>query len=149
MGPAPPRTEEGGGGGRWARLLTAAGIVEAELVRGVLEDAGVPVVLDRRDPSPFAWMYLAGNVNAPVQVLVPFGLLDAARLHLLEAGIEGDRVLRESESDGPPPAEPPPPRSLTFRVLQTILTIAVLLVAAWIVLITMAGRATCMLKLFC
>jgi hypothetical protein len=146
LGPAPPRLEEGGGGGRWAWLLTAQGIVEAELVRGVLESAGVPVVLDRRDPSPFAWMYLAANVNAPVRVLVPAGLLDTARLHLLEAGIEGERVLGSTPEKRPPPA---PERSLAFRVLQAVLTIAVLLVAGWIVLITMAGRATCMLKLFC
>jgi len=87
---APPATPpDGGGGGGWAWLLTARGIIEAELVRGVLESAGiVPVALDGRDPSPGAWMFLSGNVNALVRVFVPASLLDAARLVLLEAGLE-------------------------------------------------------------
>lgn len=142
LDPAPPELTGGGGHGRWAWLLTARGIVEAELVRGVLESVGVPVALDRRDPSPFAWMYLAGNVNAPVKVLVPASLLDAARLHLLEAGVD-------AEPDAAVPEATAAPRSRGFRILQAVLTIAVLLVAGWIVLVTLLGRATCALQLFC
>ncbi|HVL32771.1 MAG TPA: DUF2007 domain-containing protein [Actinomycetota bacterium] len=86
--PPPTITAEGGGGGGWALLLTARGIIEAELVKGVLEAAGVvPVVLDARDPSPGAWMFLSGNVNAPVRVYVPLSQLDQARLALLESGL--------------------------------------------------------------
>lgn len=146
LDPAPPVDAGGGGRGRWSWLLTASGIVEAELVRGVLDQAGVPVVLDRRDPSPFAWMYLAGNVNAPVQIFVPSGLLETARLHLLDAGVEGDRAL--GAADAAPAAEPPRPSGI-YRVLRQVLTVAVLLVAAWIVLMTMIGQGTCALRLFC
>lgn len=87
MAPSPPETADGGGGGGWAWLVTANGIIEAELVRGVLESAGVtPVALDSSDPTPGSWMFLSGNVNALVRVFVPVSQLDSARLALLEAG---------------------------------------------------------------
>jgi hypothetical protein len=88
MVPSPPETtNEGGGGGGWAWLLTANGIIEAELVRGVLESAGVaPVALDSTDPTPGSWMFLSGNVNALVRVYVSASQLDVARLAVLEAG---------------------------------------------------------------
>jgi len=129
--PAP--TDEGGGGGGWAWLLTARGIIEAELVRGVLESAGViPVALDARDPSPGAWMFLSGNVNALVRVFVPASQLDSARLVLLEAGFE---------QPAPPPPVPAPPRAhrLSGRVIWLVITavvIAIYLVA------TMHARVT-------
>lgn len=99
---APPSSigSGGGGGGGWAWLLTARGIIEAELVRGALESAGiVPVALDASDPTPGAWLFLSGNVNALVRVFVPASLLDAARLALLEAGVavaEPQRPLAET-----------------------------------------------------
>ena len=89
--PAPPGATDAGGGGGWAWLVTARNIFEAHMIRGLLEVQGiVPVVLDTRDPSPGAWMFLAGNVNALVRILVPASLLDAARLALLEAGYASD-----------------------------------------------------------
>jgi hypothetical protein len=138
LDPAPPSPREGGGGGRWAWLITASGIVEAELVRGLLETDGIPVVLDRRDPSPFAWMYLAGNVNAPIQIHVPATLLDPARLRLIEAGFE---------SGSPPP--PVAPSSPGRRRIRAILTVAGLVVAVWIVLVSYFGSATCALRVVC
>ncbi len=96
---APPAADTGGGGG-WALLLTARGIIEAELIRGVLESQGiVPVALDATDPSPGAWLFLSGNVNALVRVFVPTSLLDAARLTLMEAGVASHDVAE------PPPAD--------------------------------------------
>jgi hypothetical protein len=90
-GAPPPTIDDGGGGGGWAWLLTARGIIEAQLVRGVLEASGiVPVALDASDPTPGAWMFLSGNVNALVRVFVPASLLDAARLALLETGFGVD-----------------------------------------------------------
>src|SRR5687768_392917 len=90
--PAPPRSGDGGdGGGGWRWLVTAQGLVEAELIKGVLEGAGVvPVVLDAHDPSPGAWMFPSGNVNALVRIFVPAALLDQARLTLLETGFSSD-----------------------------------------------------------
>lgn len=94
----PPRSTHdggGGGGGGWAWLVTARGIIEAQLIRGLLEEAGVvPVWLDTRDPSPGAWMFMSGNPNAPVAIYVPISHLDGARLALLESG------LADGPSDG-------------------------------------------------
>lgn len=85
--PPPVVVPGGGGGGGWALLLTAGGLIEAQLVRGLLEASGVvPVHLDAHDPSPGAWLFLSGNVNAPVRVFVPRSQLDQARLALLEGG---------------------------------------------------------------
>ncbi|MCA1832002.1 MAG: DUF2007 domain-containing protein [Actinobacteria bacterium] len=142
LDPAPPQPRQGGGGGRWSWLLTATGLVEAELVRGVLESAGLPVVLDRTDSSPFAWMYLGGNVNAPVRVFVPSGLLDAARLHLLDAGFDS-----RLEPDRTPAQEPD--QSVLWRIMRMTLTVAVLAAAAYVVIVTFLGSATCALRLFC
>lgn len=140
LDPAPPVPSEGGGGGRWAWLVTASGIVEAELIRGLLETDGIPCVLDRRDPSPFAWMYLAGNVNASVQIYVPALLLDPARLRLLEAGFDAEPAT-EAVSGAPGLS--------SAGWVRPVLIVAGLLVAIWILLVTFLGSATCALRLVC
>ena len=131
---SPPATvDHGGGGGGWAWLLTARGIIEAELVRGVLESAGViPVALDGRDPSPGAWMFLSGNVNALVRVFVPLAQLDSARLILLEAGFE------QPEPPATPPATARTPRfhSRAIWLVITAVVIVIFLIA------TMHARVT-------
>src|ERR1051326_7988270 len=129
LDPAPPRPNDGGGGGRWAWLFTAGGLVEAELARGALEHAGVPVVLDRRDPSPFAWMHLAGNMNAPVQLYVPASLLDNARLTLLEAWFAFDEPARSL----------PQSQGRTHPIARWTLLVAAILVTLWIVLFGIFG----------
>jgi hypothetical protein len=141
--PAPPHAHRGGGGGGWAWLLTARDAMEAEIVRGLLEAAGVPVALDWRDPSPFAWMHLSGNLFRPVPVYVPSSLIDAARLQLLEIGL------------GLPEVEEPEPSALRVgfreRHHRLWLAIAVLTVVAvaWIMFVEIFGFAPCMLRLFC
>src|SRR6266487_4093505 len=126
----PAVTDPTGGGGGWAWLLTARGIIEAELVRGVLESAGiVPVALDGRDPSPGAWMFLSGNVNALVRVFVPVSLLDSAKLVLLETGFD------ETGLDSPEPVTAPAPpeeRRRTIPARWVLLAITVVMVAIFI-----------------
>ena len=131
---APPTpTDQGGGGGGWAWLLTARGIIEAELVRGVLEAAGVvPVALDGRDPSPGAWMFLGGNVNALVRVFVPLAQLDSAKLVLLEAGFEQPE---------PPPAPQAPARGSRFHSRAIWFAVTALVIAIFLVA-TMHARVT-------
>jgi hypothetical protein len=142
--PAPPTapTGGGGGGGRWSRVVTAGDSIEAELIRGVLEQADVPVVLDRRDTSPFAWMYPGGNINAPVAVLVPSMLLEPARLALMEASFLA--------SDEPAPIRPgdvsEAPR---IGALRMVVAGLVFLVVGWVILVEMFGFAPCALRLFC
>ncbi|HLW17241.1 MAG TPA: hypothetical protein VKV69_07790 [Actinomycetota bacterium] len=129
----PTPTDQGGGGGGWAWLLTARGIIEAELVRGVLESAGVvPVALDGRDPSPGAWMFLSGNVNALVRVFVPLAQLDSAKLILLEAGFEQPEA---------PPAPPVPARASRFHSRAIWLAVTALVIAIFLVA-TMHARVT-------
>lgn len=120
--PAPPRPADGGGGGGWAWLITARGVIEAQLIRGLLEVEGiVPVRLDATDPSPGAWLFLSGNVNALVRVFVPRSLLDAARLVLLEAGWE---------TTAPQPERKQPAGRWTWIVAAAVV-IMVLLAATW------------------
>jgi hypothetical protein len=141
--PAPPLAPTGGGGGgRWSRVVTAGDAIEAELIRGVLEYAGLPVVLDRRDTSPFAWMYPGGNMHAPVAVLVPSTLLEAARLALLEANLLAP--------DAPEPIRSPAP-ALRPRMgpLRIVVGGLVFLVVGWVILMEVFGFAPCALRLFC
>lgn len=115
--PAPPAPKDGGGGGGWRWLLTAQGIIEAELIKGLLEQSGVlPVALDAHDPGPGAWMFPAGNVNALVRVYVQASQLEAARLVLLETGLDMPALPRSDVSQAWPIA----------RVLWTALTLLVL-----------------------
>src|SRR5262245_49808045 len=95
---APPSSWMGGGGGRWAWLVTARDALEAEIIRGLLEASGVPVALDLRDGSPFAWMHLSGNLFRPIPVYVPASLISDARLQLLDLGLGPSSV---AEPDAP------------------------------------------------
>lgn len=145
--PAPPRSaaDGGGGGGGWAWLVTARDAMEAEIIRGMLEALGVPVALDWRDPSPFAWMHLSGNLFRPVPVYVPVSLIDQARLQLLETGL----TMTESGS-GDEPANAAPiglrqRRPLVWSVLAALTVVA----AAWILFVEIFGFAPCVMRLFC
>lgn len=131
----PHRIDHGGGGGGWAWLVTARGIIEAQLIRGVVEEAGVtPVWLDTFDPSPGAWMFLSGNPNAPVPVYVPLSFLDTARLALLDSG------LSPMEGDVPLPVTAPQPARWSpwglAGVLIAALVIVILLLASARALVT-------------
>jgi hypothetical protein len=142
--PAPPREGQGGGGGGWAWLLTASDALEAEIVRGLLEAGGVPVALDWRDPSPFAWMHLSGNVFRPVPVYVPASLVDSARLQLLEMGLGDDESDAEIE-----PGLPAPALRERHRFLWSAIAALTIVAVAWIVFVEIFGFAPCFLRLFC
>lgn len=132
---APPIADQsGGGGGGWAWLVTARGIIEAELIKGVLESAGiVPVALDSRDPTPGAWMYMSGNVNRLVRVYVPASLLDRARLELLESGLSM-----------PDAAEPEPrvSRAVQLGGWRIVAIVAAALIIIGFIVATWHGHAT-------
>lgn len=144
--PAPPQESEGGGDGRWAWLLTARDAVEAEIVRGLLEGAGVPVALDWRDPSPFAWMHLSGNLFRPVPVYVPAGLIDNARLHLLDMGLES---MDEAEEDDDSAPVGPNAWRRRHRIVLAAVTGLTFVAVGWIVFAEIFGFAPCFLRLFC
>jgi hypothetical protein len=150
--PAPPQEHAGGGGGRWAWLLTARDAVEAEIVRGLLETAGVPVALDWRDPSPFAWMHLSGNLFRPVPVYVPASLIDSARLQLLELGLESSDPmdgLAEDPAEDPAESGAPLMWRERHRVLLSAATVLTLVAVGWLIFVEIFGFAPCFLRLFC
>ena len=144
LDPAPPHEHRGGGGGRWAWLFTASDAVEAEIVRGLLEGAGVPVALDWRDPSPFAWMHLSGNLFRPVPVYVPAGLIDNARLHLLDIGLESPEVPEGAERSGAAPGW-----RERHRIILATATALTIVAAGWLVFVEIFGFAPCFLRMFC
>lgn len=128
--PPPTIDDGGGGGGGWAWLVTARGRIDAELIKGLLEAAGVvPVALDARDPSPGAWMFPFGDMNAPVRVYVLRAQLESARLELLETGFALPEV---------PEPEPPRRRGVSAWVLAIV---ALLILAAYVIA-TMHARVT-------
>ncbi|MHB8512410.1 MAG: putative signal transducing protein [Actinomycetota bacterium] len=146
--PAPPQDGSShGGGGRWVWLVTARNVFEAEILKGVLEGAGVPVMDSSFDSSPFAWMYPAGNPNVPVKLFVPASLLEAARLELLESSF--DEIA-------PEPLAPPvvATRHLTsgfhgrpfWIVLAAVLTSISL---ATVIAVEMFGRGACDSRVLC
>lgn len=129
---APPRAEPDGGGGGWAWLVTARDAVEAELIRGLLEADGIAAVLDARDPSPGAWMFLSGDPNAPVRVLVPRALLDDARLSLLEASAAAPPT--------PPAAAATARRSTAWAIAITVVVVVLYLAAVFRAAVAMLIR---------
>lgn len=143
--PAPPAESAGGGDGRWAWLLTARDALEAEIVRGLLEAGGVPVALDWRDPSPFAWMHLSGNLFRPVPVYVPAGLVDSARLQLLEMGLDDS----EPEAGTGEAAATMPTWRERHRLLRWAAVTLTIVAVVWLVFIEVFGFVPCFLRLFC
>lgn len=90
-------------------------------------------------------MYLSGNVNAPVGVYVPAALLDAARLHLLDAGFDAPEADSESDSESPASGQPGTP----WRAVRIGVGIAAVAAAVYILIVTFLGSATCALRLLC
>jgi hypothetical protein len=147
--PAPPKENAGGGGGRWAWLLTAKDAVEAEIIRGLLEAGGVPVALDWRDPSPFAWMHLSGNLFRPVPVYVPASLIDSARLHLLDLGLDAADDEGELDEEEAGDSFAIPAWRDRHRFVLRATTALTLLAVGWMIFVEIFGFAPCFLRLFC
>jgi hypothetical protein len=149
LDPSPPRSDMGGGGGRWTWLLTARDAVEAEIVRGSLEGSGVPVALDWRDPSPFAWMHLSGNLFRPVPVYVPAGLIDSARLHLLDLGLDPTDQSELDDTDESVATDRMPEWRERHRIILAAATGLTIIGVTWMVFVEIFGFAPCFLRLFC
>lgn len=87
-GRPPLDTIEGrGGGSGWIELLRANDDIEAHLISGRLEAAGIEIsmVKDRSGP---AWLFGGSNPWAPVTLLVRRFQLDDARFVLAEVAFE-------------------------------------------------------------
>ena len=86
--PPASRREEGGGGRGWVKLAQARNDIDAHLLVGRLEEAGIETraVPDRRAPG--AWLYAGSNPWAPVAVMVRAFQLQDARVVLAEISLE-------------------------------------------------------------
>jgi hypothetical protein len=127
--------------------VTAHDVFEAELVRGLLENASVPVVLDAFDRSPFAWMYPAGNVQRPVQVFVPAPLLETARLELLESSVvAAGRFAQAAATDT---AASRPLLRDKVRPLYVLVAVLTSITVGWFVVVEVLGFAPCVARVMC
>jgi hypothetical protein len=85
--PAQLRTG-GGGGGDWIELTRARDDIDAHLLCGRLDEAGVAARTVKDRHAPGAWLYGGSNPWAPVLVLVRRLQLDDARLVLARISLE-------------------------------------------------------------
>jgi len=94
--------DRGGGGSGWVKLARATDDIDAHLLTGRLNEAGIETMTIKDRSEPGTWLYLGGsNPWAPVTILVRPIQLEDARL-----------VLAEISYDAPA-AEPPVIRSRT------------------------------------
>jgi hypothetical protein len=101
--PPPIDIQEGGGGGgsSWVQLTRAANDIEASLMRGRLNEAGVEstAVKDRSGPS---WLFGGSDQWAPVAIMVRRLQLNDARLVLAEIAYDQPSFSPDPyEADGP------------------------------------------------
>jgi hypothetical protein len=100
--PPPPVLERGDGGGGWVRLIAARNDIDAHLLVGRLQEAGVETRSVKDRCTPGAWLYGGSDPWAPVTIWVRRAQLDEARLVLAEISLhdEGPRPLRRSQEGG-------------------------------------------------
>ena len=85
--PAPPRPRSGGGGSRWVRLTTARDDIDASLLTGRLNDAGIATQTVKDRTGMLDYLYGGSNPWAPVTVFVRAFQLHEARLILAEVSL--------------------------------------------------------------
>lgn len=139
--PPPAATRSGGGGGSgWIELAKAADNIEAHLLAGRLNEAGIEVQTLPDRAAPGAWLYGGSNPWAPVAVLVRRRQLEEARLVLVEISWSGP------EADRGQPA--PPRRPLHLLWWATAIALGILFTAAAL-LQASRGTASCVVPVFC
>jgi hypothetical protein len=98
--PAPPIVDEpsGEGSGGWTRLCSVGDRYEAEMIRGVLEGENLGPVIIETIQMPGSWLLPSGHERQPQNIYVMRAVLEAAKLALLEAGLDyepGDAISSE------------------------------------------------------
>jgi hypothetical protein len=93
---------KGGGGSGWVELIRAHGDIDAHLLVGRLDEAGVETrtVTDRS--APWTWMLAGSNPWAPVSILVRKLQLEDARLVLAEISYDLPPAAPRVAETGPP-----------------------------------------------
>jgi hypothetical protein len=97
--PPPGVVEEGGGFG-WTELTRARDDIDAHLLVGRLEEAGIETYTIKDRTQLGAWMYGGSDPWAPVAVLVRRIQLEDARLVLAEISFQGPSAAPADEDRG-------------------------------------------------
>lgn len=105
LDPAPPAAP-GGGGAWWVELVRTGNDIEAHLLSGRLDEAGIDCRRLKDRGAPGAWLYGGSNPWAPVAVLVQRYRLEDARLVLAEISWSQPAVDPTSVG-GSPDSRPP------------------------------------------
>jgi hypothetical protein len=98
--PPPTATGRGGGDSGWVELVRARDDIEAHLLTGRLNEAGIETKAVKDRFAPGAWLYGGSNPWAPVSVYVRRFELEDARLVLAEISYQA------------PSADEPEPKTL-------------------------------------
>ena len=102
MSAGSPPTPGGGGGNDWVTLTTAQDDIDAHLLVGRLDEAGVEARTLKDRTAPGGWMYLGGsNPRAPVAVLVRRLQLEDARIVLAEISWNAPAAKQDSVAPEP------------------------------------------------
>ena len=85
---------------KWAVLDEVGGTLNAELIKGLLEAQGVPVVLSQEGAGHYAYAITVGSLGQ-VQILVPDDHLEEARQILADyyAGKFENQELDDSDEN--------------------------------------------------
>jgi hypothetical protein len=134
IGSAPPPIltdrRRGGGGSGWVELVRAHDDIDAHLLSGRLNEAGIDTraVTDRFAPG--AWLYGGSNPWAPVTILVRRIQLEDARVVLAEIAFHGPDAPPPQHASGQQGWQAPTLWWITAVVLGALLTAVSVLEAA-------------------
>lgn len=143
--PTLPDIGETGGGSGWVKLTRARDDIDAHLLMGRLDAAGIESSGVRDISGPGAWMFGGANAGAPVTIMVKRLQYEDARLVLAEISLEGPSVE--------PPVAAPSGRSRLVPVVWWALAIGIGLLFTALSLVRMATArpegAPCKIPVFC
>jgi hypothetical protein len=97
--PPPTTTGRSGGGSGWVELARTRDDIEAHLLTGRLNEAGIETKAVKDRFAPGAWLYGGSNPWAPVTVYVQRFQLEDARLVLAEISYEAPSTSEPEKGD--------------------------------------------------
>lgn len=121
--PPPEITESEGGGSGWVELTRARDDIDAHLLEGRLNEAGIETRAIKDRLAPGAWLHGGSNPWAPVTILVRRFQLEDAQLVMAEISLAAPEARVPSA-----PASPGLP--LKWWLLAAALALVALLMSA-------------------
>ncbi|NMC13447.1 MAG: DUF2007 domain-containing protein [Chloroflexi bacterium] len=82
---------------KWERVETVSGDIYPELIRGLLESSGIPVILSQEGAGKSAYHFSVGPLSE-VDIIVPSEFLDQAK-ELIDAFFAGKLENNNEEDD--------------------------------------------------